>query len=341
MPSTQAPSARPSPERAESTDGTAPRAKKTDAEHVEDVKEAQPGEEPRREGQAPPNAVKPSRKASPFKTKAPEEKQRQEHQPPEAAVDDSQFASPVDMNKKIFLLQSKGKQLDVNDVIKKRSLHRFKKLRELKEAKSLESEEAQYSSKKLDDEPHQKYTRKKFEKNVESKKQKMIKGLTNDQQIISLIQIQEDQAVDTLEEIEKRRKESMWKRFGQRKVFTQFEEHDDEILDYLSLFNNNQYAHLSAIGQNIISQLKIQKNKHKPSYLFDKYVEDQEDHVQEIGLMLQERFRYNKIYKEYAEPTTGQRFEKDAKFQYFMQCQKDQDVILPVLDYVHEKTLCL
>lgn len=113
----------------------------------------------------------------------------------------------------------------------------------------------------------------------------------------------------------------MWKKFGQKNVFSKIEEHDDGILDYLSLFNNNQYAHLSAIGQNVVAQLKIKQAQHRPSYLFDKYVEDQEDHVQEIGQRLKERFRYNKVYKEYAEPTTGHKFESDAKFQYFLQCQ--------------------
>lgn len=56
---------------------------------------------------------------------------------------------------------------------------------------------------------------------------------------------------------------------------------------------------------------------------------------------MKERFRYNKAFKEYAVPTTEKKFQRDAKFQYFIQCTKDHDVVLPVLDYVHQMTLCL
>ena len=58
-------------------------------------------------------------------------------------------------------------------------------------------------------------------------------------------------------------------------------------------------------------------------------------------MKLKERFKYNRVFKEYADPSTGFKFKNDAKFQFFMHCTSKNDVILPILDYVHQMTLCL
>ena len=51
---------------------------------------------------------------------------------------------------------------------------------------------------------------------------------------------------------------------------------------------------------------------------------------------------YNKVYKDSNMPAVIEKYKDDPKVQYFNQCvYADQELFLPVLEYVHAKTLCL
>ena len=57
---------------------------------------------------------------------------------------------------------------------------------------------------------------------------------------------------------------------------------------------------------------------------------------------IQERLTYNKVYKDSNMPAIIDKYRDDPKMQYFIQCvYADQELFLPVLEYVHAKTLCL
>lgn len=54
-----------------------------------------------------------------------------------------------------------------------------------------------------------------------------------------------------------------------------------------------------------------------------------------------EIIKYNKIFKDGHKPVTLEQMAVDYKFQFFKQTERDQGSHLPVLSYVHDKTLSL
>ena len=87
---------------------------------------------------------------------------------------------------------------------------------------------------------------------------------------------------------------------------------------------------------------KIRKNKKKNYHaLFDKYVQEQGNIMQVIANRFEERVRFFSSCKKFHLPGSAQRFEGDPNLHYFNQCQSDQELVLPLLQYVDKKTLCL
>lgn len=51
---------------------------------------------------------------------------------------------------------------------------------------------------------------------------------------------------------------------------------------------------------------------------------------------------YNNIYKNSRDNGIMEKHKEDPRFQFFYQCvYEDKELFLPVLEYVHAKTLCL
>jgi len=60
-----------------------------------------------------------------------------------------------------------------------------------------------------------------------------------------------------------------------------------------------------------------------------------------MGGNLEEKIEYMNVFRESNKPIVQDQYREDPKFQYFKQCVDDHEVVLPVLEYVKEKTLCL
>ena len=57
---------------------------------------------------------------------------------------------------------------------------------------------------------------------------------------------------------------------------------------------------------------------------------------------LQERLTYMQVYKHSQKTAILEKYREDPRVQFFNQCiHIDKELFLPVLEYVHDKTLCL
>lgn len=63
--------------------------------------------------------------------------------------------------------------------------------------------------------------------------------------------------------------------------------------------------------------------------------------MRHIAKKLEEQIRYINIQRLSHQSGTRDRYHDDPIFQYFMQCGKDCELALPILQYVHKKTLAL
>ena len=76
--------------------------------------------------------------------------------------------------------------------------------------------------------------------------------------------------------------------------------------------------------------------------IFDEYVQKDKDVKTEIGERLRDQIKYIQVYKNSHLHSTRDKHENDAKFAYFDQCYNvDNELFLPLLDQVHNKTLAL
>ena len=63
--------------------------------------------------------------------------------------------------------------------------------------------------------------------------------------------------------------------------------------------------------------------------------------MQQVAENLEENIKYIEIYRNYHTAGMQHDHQYDPKFAYFIQCARDEELMLPVLQYVHKKTLCL
>ena len=89
-----------------------------------------------------------------------------------------------------------------------------------------------------------------------------------------------------------------------------------------------------------LGPIKLKKNK-----LFEHIVEGnqvakdiQKDNIER----LREKIKYIQVYKNSKNYGVQDKYQEDPRYQYFNSCvHKDKELFLPVLEYVHAKTLCL
>lgn len=60
-----------------------------------------------------------------------------------------------------------------------------------------------------------------------------------------------------------------------------------------------------------------------------------------VAERLEDKVRSIDLFREGHQSGVQAKYEDDPKFQYFLSCTEDREVVLPVLQYVHNKTLCL
>lgn len=98
----------------------------------------------------------------------------------------------------------------------------------------------------------------------------------------------------------------------------------------------------SVLSNPLLARVKSTFEKKKLAVVFDKYVEEHTDALRSIGQRLRDTLRYNEIFKTAHLQSTSDRFRDDPRLVYFKQCNDvDKELVLPVLDHVYDKTLCL
>lgn len=75
--------------------------------------------------------------------------------------------------------------------------------------------------------------------------------------------------------------------------------------------------------------------------MFEQYVEADLNIMKEVADRLEEKIKYINIMKNGNSPMVQEKHRDDPKFQYYLKCQENDDSVLPLLDYVYNKTLCL
>lgn len=74
---------------------------------------------------------------------------------------------------------------------------------------------------------------------------------------------------------------------------------------------------------------------------FDRQVARSLDILGLVSQQFEDRLSFFRLCKTGADPGTRQRYSGDPRLAYFRQCEADQDLVLPLLQYVDKKTLCL
>ena len=65
------------------------------------------------------------------------------------------------------------------------------------------------------------------------------------------------------------------------------------------------------------------------------------DIMQEIADRLEEKIKYINIIKNGNSPMIQEKYIDDPKFQYYLKCVEYEESVLPLLDYVYNKTLSI
>lgn len=74
---------------------------------------------------------------------------------------------------------------------------------------------------------------------------------------------------------------------------------------------------------------------------FDKYVDESEQIHEQLEQQLQNRLKYIDLFREAHRDSVRHKLRKDGRFIYFEQCTADKELVLPILDYIHDNTLLL
>jgi Ran GTPase-activating protein (RanGAP) involved in mRNA processing and transport len=74
---------------------------------------------------------------------------------------------------------------------------------------------------------------------------------------------------------------------------------------------------------------------------FDMIVDRDRDMLEIVSKQFEESIRFFDTCKIGYEPATLERYRDDPGFAYFWQCERDHELVLPVLKYIDNKTLCL
>ena len=98
----------------------------------------------------------------------------------------------------------------------------------------------------------------------------------------------------------------------------------------------------SLLSNPLLARVKSSFEKKKLAVVFDKYVEEHTDALRSVGQRLRDTIKYNEVYKTAHLQKTVDRYRDDPRLVYFKQCNDvDKELVLPVLDHVYDKTLCL
>jgi hypothetical protein len=98
----------------------------------------------------------------------------------------------------------------------------------------------------------------------------------------------------------------------------------------------------SMLSNPLLARVKSSFEKKKLAVVFDNYVEEHTDALRAVGQRLRDTLKYNEIFKTAHLQSTADRFRDDPRLVYFKQCNDvDNELVLPVLDHVYDKTLCL
>lgn len=72
------------------------------------------------------------------------------------------------------------------------------------------------------------------------------------------------------------------------------------------------------------------------SSFFDRYVDESKQLNDKVKEKLKDKLHYIDVFRLSYMPGTQEKYQKDPKFLYFEQCQKDNELVLPILDYVND-----
>lgn len=77
--------------------------------------------------------------------------------------------------------------------------------------------------------------------------------------------------------------------------------------------------------------------------MFDRTLEEETKTISNIARDFVRKQEYEAKFKkrELSTDRNGQQYDLDPRIKYFKQCLQEQDLVLPILDKIYKKTLCL
>jgi hypothetical protein len=170
---------------------------------------------------------------------------------------------------------------------------------------------------------------------LEKTKHEFTNEFVNDEKMVSLILIN-----DELAQLNPQVIESKWAKIKADTKGDQLEAYLSQLIQPKG--NTKTAKQASMLSNPLLARVKSSFEKKKLAVVFDNYVEEHSDALRAVGQRLRDTLKYNAIFKTAHLQSTSDRFRDDPRLVYFKQCNDvDQELVLPVLDHVYDKTLCL
>ena len=180
------------------------------------------------------------------------------------------------------------------------------------------------------------YEEKELAKKLEKiySKRKFANEFANDEKMVSLILIH-----DELAQLNPQAVESKWSTIKADSKGDQLEAYLRQLIQPKG---TKVISAKSMLSNPLLARVKSSFEKKKLAVVFDNYVEEHTDALRAVGQRLRDTLKYNELFKTAHLQSTSDRFRDDPRLVYFKQCNDvDNELVLPVLDHVYDKTLCL
>ena len=180
------------------------------------------------------------------------------------------------------------------------------------------------------------YKEKELAKKLEKiySKRKFANEFANDDEMVSRILMR-----DELAQLNPQAVESKWSTI---KADSKGDELEAYMLNFIQPKGTKVLVAKSMLSNPLLARVKSSFEKKKLAVVFDNYVEEHTDALRAVGQRLRDTLKYNELFKTAHLQSTSDRFRDDPRLVYFKQCNDvDNELVLPVLDHVYDKTLCL
>lgn len=74
---------------------------------------------------------------------------------------------------------------------------------------------------------------------------------------------------------------------------------------------------------------------------FDEYIDEAQKAMEELKQRLSLTLKYIDIYRDAHKDSMKDKMKDDKRFVFFQNCKEDKELVLPILDYLHDQVLNL